>query len=89
MNILNNGYFVGSRCNYTEHDKVCIPVPLYHCFGMVLGVLACINYGSAAILCSEGFSSKETLKACSAYQCTSLYGVPRMFQEVLKEYEKD
>jgi fatty-acyl-CoA synthase len=56
---------------------------------MVLGVLACINYGSAAILCSEGFSSKETLKACSAYQCTSLYGVPRMFQEVLKEYEKD
>jgi fatty-acyl-CoA synthase len=78
-NILNNGYFLGEAMHYTEQDKVCIPVPLYHCFGMVIGNLACITHGAAMVLPGEGFDPLTTLQAVAAERCTSLYGVPTMF----------
>ncbi len=78
-NILNNGYFLGDAMHYTEHDKVCIPVPLYHCFGMVIGNLACITHGSAMVLPGEGFDPLATLQTVAEERCTSLYGVPTMF----------
>ncbi len=78
-NILNNGYFIGERMRYTETDKVCIPVPLYHCFGMVIGNLACLTHGSTIVLPGEGFDPDLTLKAVAEERCTSLYGVPTMF----------
>jgi fatty-acyl-CoA synthase len=78
-NILNNGYFIGERLRYSEHDKVCIPVPLYHCFGMVIGNLACLTHGSTMVLPGEGFDPRATLAAVAEERCTSLYGVPTMF----------
>jgi fatty-acyl-CoA synthase len=78
-NILNNGYFIGESCRYTEADRVCIPVPFYHCFGMVLGNLACTTHGAAIVIPEAGFEPKATLEAVAAEQCTSLYGVPTMF----------
>jgi len=78
-NILNNGYFLGEEMHYDENDKVCIPVPLYHCFGMVIGNLACITHGSAMVLPGEGFDPLATLRAIAEERCTSLYGVPTMF----------
>ncbi len=78
-NILNNAFFVGEACAYTEADRVCIPVPLYHCFGMVLGTLACTTHGSAIILPGPGFKPEEVLAAVQDEGCTSLYGVPTMF----------
>jgi fatty-acyl-CoA synthase len=78
-NILNNGYFVGRACGYTEHDRVCIPVPFYHCFGMVMGVLACVASGAAIIVPDEAFDAGKVLAAVAAEKCTSLYGVPTMF----------
>jgi fatty-acyl-CoA synthase len=78
-NLLNNGYFVGKGCAYTEADRVCIPVPLYHCFGMVLGNLACTSHGAAIVYPSEGFDAEAALAAVQAERCTSLYGVPTMF----------
>ena len=78
-NILNNGYFIGKRLNYTKRDRVCVPVPLYHCFGMVIGSLACLTHGAAMVLPSEGFDPLATLEAIEAEKCTSLYGVPSMF----------
>jgi fatty-acyl-CoA synthase len=78
-NILNNGYFIGEAQRLTEHDKVCIPVPLYHCFGMVLGNLACITHGSAMVYPAEGFDPLTTLETVEAERCTALYGVPTMF----------
>ena len=78
-NILNNGFFVGEGCGYTEADRVCIPVPLYHCFGMVLGNLACTTHGAAMVLPAPGFDPDATLEAVAAERCTSLYGVPTMF----------
>jgi fatty-acyl-CoA synthase len=78
-NILNNGFFVGEAMRLSSEDRVCIPVPLYHCFGMVLGNLACITHGSAMIYPSEGFDPLLTLEAVEAEQCTGLYGVPSMF----------
>jgi fatty-acyl-CoA synthase len=78
-NILNNGYFLGEAMAYTERDKVCIPVPLYHCFGMVIGNLACMTHGSAMVLPGEGFDPLATLQAVAQERCTSLYGVPTMF----------
>ena len=78
-NILNNGYFIGEAQRLTEQDKVCIPVPLYHCFGMVLGNLACITHGSAMIYPGEGFDPLATLETVEAERCTALYGVPTMF----------
>ena len=78
-NILNNGYFVGELCRYTEVDRVCIPVPFYHCFGMVMGNLACTTHGAAMVIPAPGFDPAATLKATADEQCTSLYGVPTMF----------
>ena len=78
-NILNNGYFLGQAMGYTEQDKVCIPVPLYHCFGMVIGNLACITHGAAMVYPSEGFDPLATLQTVAEERCTSLYGVPTMF----------
>jgi len=78
-NILNNGFFIGEGCAYTENDRVCIPVPLYHCFGMVLGNLACTTHGAAMIYPAESFDPVATLSAVQAERCTSLYGVPTMF----------
>ncbi len=82
-NILNNGYFVGEGCRYTEQDRVCIPVPFYHCFGMVLGNLACTTHGSAIVIPAPAFDPKATLEAVAAERCTSLYGVPTMFIAML------
>jgi fatty-acyl-CoA synthase len=78
-NILNNGYFIGEAQRLTDSDRVCIPVPLYHCFGMVLGNLACITHGAAMIYPAEGFDPLATLEAVAAERCTALYGVPTMF----------
>ncbi|GAA1931211.1 AMP-binding protein [Nocardioides hwasunensis] len=78
-NILNNGYLVGEVCRYTEADRVCIPVPFYHCFGMVMGNLACTSHGATMVIPAPGFDPALTLKAVSDEQCTSLYGVPTMF----------
>ncbi len=78
-NILNNGFFIGEGCGYSEADRVCIPVPLYHCFGMVLGNLACTTHGAAMVYPAEGFDPEATLAAVEAERCTSLYGVPTMF----------
>ena len=78
-NILNNGLFIGEACKYTELDRVCIPVPFYHCFGMVLGNLACTTHGSAMVIPAAGFDPAATLRTVSEERCTSLYGVPTMF----------
>jgi fatty-acyl-CoA synthase len=78
-NILNNGYLIGEGLGYTERDRVCIPMPLYHCFGMVLGNLACTSHGATMVIPAPGFEPEATLKAVAAEGCTSLYGVPTMF----------
>jgi fatty-acyl-CoA synthase len=78
-NILNNGYFIGEACRYSEADRVCIPVPFYHCFGMVLGNLACTTHGAAIVIPEAGFEPVPTLRAVAEERCTSLYGVPTMF----------
>ncbi len=78
-NILNNGFFVGELCGYTEADRVCIPVPFYHCFGMVMGNLAATSHGAAMIIPAPVFDPVLTLEAVQAERCTSLYGVPTMF----------
>jgi fatty-acyl-CoA synthase len=78
-NILNNGYFVGELLGYTERDRICIPVPLYHCFGMVMGNLAATSHGATMVLPAQGFDPAATLRAVAGERCTSLYGVPTMF----------
>jgi fatty-acyl-CoA synthase len=78
-NILNNGYFVGRGCNYTPEDRVCIPVPFYHCFGMVMGNLGCTTHGATMVIPAQGFDPKATMAAVAQERCTSLYGVPTMF----------
>jgi fatty-acyl-CoA synthase len=78
-NILNNGHFIGELLSYSERDRVCIPVPLYHCFGMVLGNLACTTHGACIVYPAETFEPEATLQACAEEGCTSLYGVPTMF----------
>ncbi len=78
-NILNNGYFVGEGLHYTEADRVCIPVPLYHCFGMVMGVLGAHSHGACVVLPSPGFEPEAALRAVQTERCTALYGVPTMF----------
>ncbi len=78
-NILNNGFFIGAGCGYTEADRVCIPVPFYHCFGMVLGNLACTTHGATIVIPAPGFDPAQTLATVQAERCTSLYGVPTMF----------
>ena len=78
-NILNNGYFVGETIHYSEVDRVCIPVPFYHCFGMVMGNLACTSHGSAMVIPGPAFDPVASLRAVVEEKCTSLYGVPTMF----------
>jgi fatty-acyl-CoA synthase len=78
-NILNNGFFIGEGCRYTAADRVCIPVPFYHCFGMVLGNLACTTHGACIVIPAPGFDPALTLAAVQEQRCTSLYGVPTMF----------
>ncbi len=79
FNILNNGHQVAEGMNFSEHDRLCIPVPLYHCFGMVLGNLVCVSHGAAAIFPSAAFDPKDTLRTISEEKCTALHGVPTMF----------
>jgi fatty-acyl-CoA synthase len=79
FNLVNNGFFVGEGMRLTEQDSVCVPVPLYHCFGMVLGVLAAITHGSALVFPNDGFDAEKVLEAVVAERCTALYGVPTMF----------
>ncbi|HET7303165.1 MAG TPA: AMP-binding protein [Segeticoccus sp.] len=78
-NILNNGYFVGELISYTEQDRVCLPVPFYHCFGMVMGNLAATSHGSCMVIPAPSFEPAATLAAVVQEKCTSLYGVPTMF----------
>jgi fatty-acyl-CoA synthase len=78
-NILNNGFFVAEGCRYTERDRVCIPVPLYHCFGMVMGNLGCTTHGATMVYPAPAFDAEATLRAVEDERCTSLYGVPTMF----------
>src|SRR5919109_272330 len=78
-NILNNGFFIGETMRLTEKDRICIPVPLYHCFGMVLGNLACITHGSAMVYPGDAFDPLAVLETVQAERCTGLYGVPTMF----------
>jgi fatty-acyl-CoA synthase len=78
-NILNNGFFVGELCNYAADDKICVPVPFYHCFGMVMGNLAATSHGAAIVIPAPVFDPVATLRAVEAEGCTSLYGVPTMF----------
>ncbi|WP_304346933.1 AMP-binding protein [Capnocytophaga leadbetteri] len=78
-NILNNSYFIGVRMNYTDKDRVCIPVPFYHCFGMVIGNLCCTAHGATMVIPNDSFDATKTLEAVERERCTSLYGVPTMF----------
>jgi len=78
-NILNNGYFVGEGCRYDERDRVCIPVPFYHCFGMVMGNLGCTSHGATMVVPAPAFDAEATLRTVQDERCTSLYGVPTMF----------
>src|SRR4051794_20969652 len=78
-NILNNGYFVGEGCRFTEADRVCIPVPYYHCFGMVMGNLGCSTHGACMVVPAPAFEPEATLRAVQDERCTALYGVSTMF----------
>jgi fatty-acyl-CoA synthase len=78
-NILNNGFFVGEMVGYTEQDRICLPVPFYHCFGMVMGNLAATSHGACMVIPAPAFDPAATLKAVEQERCTSLYGVPTMF----------
>jgi fatty-acyl-CoA synthase len=89
-NLLNNGYFIGVRLKYTSADRVCIPVPFYHCFGMVIGNLCCTSHGATMVIPAESFDPALTLQAVEQERCTSLYGVPTMFiaELALPDFDK-
>jgi fatty-acyl-CoA synthase len=87
FNILNNGYFVARAIGLTSHDRMCIPVPLYHCFGMVMGNLGCVTHGAAMVYPADWFNPKLTLEAVEKERCTALYGVPTMFIAELEHPE--
>jgi fatty-acyl-CoA synthase len=78
-NIINNSYFVGENLNFTQNDRLCIPVPFYHCFGMVLSNMLCVNYGATMVIPNEIFNPLLTLKAVETEKCTAMHGVPTMF----------
>ncbi|MHA6204820.1 AMP-binding protein [Dyella soli] len=86
-NIINNGFFIGEAMRLTEHDRLCIPVPFYHCFGMVLGNLACVTHGACMVIPGEGFDVLATLEAVEQERCTALHGVPTMFIAELEHPE--
>jgi fatty-acyl-CoA synthase len=83
-NVLNNGFFIGEALSYSPADRVCIPVPFYHCFGMVLGNLACTTHGACMVIPGEAFEPLTVLQTVQAERCTSLYGVPTMFIQELE-----
>jgi fatty-acyl-CoA synthase len=85
--ILNNGFFIGERMRFTERDRLCIPVPFYHCFGMVLGNLACVTHGATMVIPAPAFDPRLTLEAVAAERCTALHGVPTMFIAMLGDAE--
>ena len=82
-NLLNNSFFTGEAMQFTDADRLCIPVPLYHCFGMVMGNLVCVTHGATMVYPSEGFDAKAVLETVQAERCTALHGVPTMFIAVL------
>jgi fatty-acyl-CoA synthase len=84
-NILNNAFLVGETCRYTAADRVCVPVPFYHCFGMVMGTLGCVTHGATIVVPAPSFEPAATLQAVADERCTSLYGVPTMFIAMLAE----
>jgi fatty-acyl-CoA synthase len=84
-NVVNNAFFTGRTVRYDQRDRICVPVPLYHCFGMVLGVLAAVTSGACVVLPGEGFDARAVLGAVEAERCTALYGVPTMFIAVLEQ----
>jgi fatty-acyl-CoA synthase len=86
-NILNNGFFIGEAMRLTERDRLCIPVPLYHCFGMVLGNLACVTHGAAMVFPGESFDPAAVLRTVQEERCTALHGVPTMFIAILDNPE--
>ena len=86
-NILNNGYFIGIRLHYSKIDRVCIPVPFFHCFGMVIGNIACTSHGATMVIPNDSFEPTKTLQVVEKEKCTSLYGVPTMFIAMLHEME--
>ena len=88
-NILNNGYFTGLRCGYTAADRICVPVPLYHCFGMVIGNMAALTHGASVVYPAIAFDPVATLEAVQQERCTSLYGVPTMFIAQLQHPDFD
>jgi fatty-acyl-CoA synthase len=88
-NILNNGFFIGEAMRLGADDRLCIPVPLYHCFGMVLGNLACVTHGAAMVFPGEGFEPKAVLETVQAERCTALHGVPTMFIAILDHPDFD
>ena len=88
-NVLNNGFFIGEAMRLTERDRLCIPVPLYHCFGMVLGNLACTTHGAAMVYPGEGFDPLAVLRTVAEERCTGLHGVPTMFIAELEHPEFD
>lgn len=85
VNILNNAFMVGETCQYTAADRVCVPVPFYHCFGMVMGTLGCVTHGATIVVPAPSFEPAATLQAVADERCTSLYGVPTMFIAMLAE----
>jgi fatty-acyl-CoA synthase len=89
FNVLNNGYFVGRGIRFSEHDRLCIPVPLYHCFGMVMSVITCVTHGAAMIFPDEAFEAGSVLAAVSEEHCTALHGVPTMFIAELEHPDFD
>ncbi|XVV01600.1 AMP-binding protein [Actinosynnema sp. CA-248983] len=88
-NILNNGFFVGELLGYTENDRICVPVPFYHCFGMVMGNLAATSHGATVVIPAPAFDPAATLRAVAEERCTSLYGVPTMFIAELADPDFD
>ncbi len=86
-NVLLNAYHTGGRLQYTAEDRVCVPVPFYHCFGCVLGTLVCAVYGAAIVVPAPSFDARATLAAIDAERCTSVYGVPTMFVAQLEQPE--
>jgi len=86
-NIVNNGYFVARRMRFSQTDRLCIPVPLYHCFGMVMGVLGCVTHGAAMVFPAAGFDPQSVLETVAQEECTALYGVPAMFVAELQHPE--
>ena len=79
FNVINNGYFVGRAMRFSAEDRLCIPVPLYHCFGMVMSVLTCVSHGATMVFPAEAFEPRAVLEAVAAERCTALHGVPTMF----------